>query len=107
VDLSIGGKRALVTGSSSGLGTVIATTLAAEGAAVAVHGRDPKRAEAVAERITGMGGTASVAIGDRMTSNVSHVPQIATAVAYLASPLADYVSGATIRVDGGAVRSVT
>ena len=54
-----------------------------------------------------MGGTASVAIGDRMTSNVSHLPQIATAVAYLASPLADYVSGATIRVDGGAVRSVT
>ncbi len=28
------------------------------------------------------------------------------AVAYLAGPYADYVSGATLRVDGGTVRSV-
>jgi 3-oxoacyl-[acyl-carrier protein] reductase len=78
VDLRIGGKRALVTGSSSGLGAVIATTLAAEGAAVAVHGRDPKRAEAVAERITPMGGTASVAIGDLATDpSADHVADAA------------------------------
>jgi len=32
--------------------------------------------------------------------------EIAAAVAYLASPIADYVSGATIRVDGGTIRSV-
>ena len=32
--------------------------------------------------------------------------EIAAAVAYLASPRADYVSGATIRVDGGTIRSV-
>ncbi|GHO50982.1 3-oxoacyl-ACP reductase [Ktedonospora formicarum] len=32
--------------------------------------------------------------------------EIAAAVAYLASPFADYVSGATIRVDGGTIRSV-
>ncbi len=32
--------------------------------------------------------------------------EIAAAVAYLVSPLADYVSGATIRVDGGTIRSV-
>ncbi|WP_137927054.1 SDR family NAD(P)-dependent oxidoreductase [Cupriavidus sp. 2SB] len=31
--------------------------------------------------------------------------EVAAAVAYLASPLADYVSGATLRVDGGTVRS--
>jgi 3-oxoacyl-[acyl-carrier protein] reductase len=37
---------------------------------------------------------------------LARASEIATAVAYLASPLADYVSGATIRVDGGAVRSV-
>lgn len=32
--------------------------------------------------------------------------EIAAAVAYLASPYADYMSGATIRVDGGTIRSV-
>ena len=32
--------------------------------------------------------------------------EIAAAVAYLASPIAEYVSGATIRVDGGTIRSV-
>ena len=32
--------------------------------------------------------------------------EIAGAVAYLCSPYADYVSGATLRVDGGAIRSV-
>ena len=32
--------------------------------------------------------------------------EIAGAVLYLCGPLADYVSGATIRVDGGHVRSV-
>ncbi|UIJ61956.1 SDR family oxidoreductase [Amycolatopsis acidiphila] len=32
--------------------------------------------------------------------------EIAAAVAYLASPVADYVSGATLRVDGGTIRSV-
>jgi 3-oxoacyl-[acyl-carrier protein] reductase len=32
--------------------------------------------------------------------------EIAAAVAFLSSPVADYVSGATIRVDGGTIRSV-
>ncbi|MFC4480525.1 MULTISPECIES: hypothetical protein [Cupriavidus] len=32
---------------------------------------------------------------------------MAAAVAYLCSRYADYVSGATIRVDGGTIRSVS
>jgi NAD(P)-dependent dehydrogenase (short-subunit alcohol dehydrogenase family) len=32
--------------------------------------------------------------------------EVAAAVAYLASCHADYVSGAVLRVDGGAIRSV-
>jgi 3-oxoacyl-[acyl-carrier protein] reductase len=38
MDLQLGGKRALVTGSSGGIGEAIAKALAAEGTATAVHG---------------------------------------------------------------------
>jgi len=67
VDLKLAGKRALVTGSSSGLGKAIVNLLAAEGAIVVVHGRNENRATAVAEMIRAGGGTAEVALGDLAT----------------------------------------
>ena len=63
MDLKLAGKRALVTGSSSGIGAGIARMLAAEGCAVVVHGRDRTRAEAVAAEIR----ATAVAIGDLAT----------------------------------------
>lgn len=67
MDLLLSDKRALVTGSSAGLGAAIVELLAAEGAAVVVHGRNLERATAVAERVRAAGGTADVAIGDLST----------------------------------------
>lgn len=64
MDTNLRGKRALVTGSSAGIGAAIAAMLAAEGAAVVVHGRDLKRTEAVAQSILSAGGVADTAIGD-------------------------------------------
>lgn len=64
MDLNLTGRRALVTGSSSGLGEAAAKLLAAEGAAVVVHGRDKARAEAVAQDIREAGGVASTVVGD-------------------------------------------
>ena len=46
MDLHLHGKRALVTGSSSGIGAEIARMLASEGVKVVVHGRDETRATA-------------------------------------------------------------
>ena len=50
------GKRALVTGATSGIGRAIALALAAEGACVAVHGRSAARAEPVVREIRNAGG---------------------------------------------------
>jgi NAD(P)-dependent dehydrogenase (short-subunit alcohol dehydrogenase family) len=64
MDLQLKGKRAFVSGSSSGIGRGIALELGAEGCSVIVHGRDKARAEAVAGEIRARGGTAFVALGE-------------------------------------------
>lgn len=63
MDLNLKGRRALVTGSSSGIGEAIARMLAEEGALVVVHGRNRERAEKVASDIQAAG----VAIGELST----------------------------------------
>ncbi|HEY6569044.1 MAG TPA: SDR family oxidoreductase [Candidatus Limnocylindrales bacterium] len=58
MDLDLNGRRALVGGGGSGIGSGIATALAAEGARVALIGRTGARLEAEAARL---GGTAVIA----------------------------------------------
>lgn len=67
MDLKLKGKRAFVSGSSSGLGEAIAKMLANEGAVVIIHGRNEDRAKAVCEEIVSNGGIAEIAIGDLST----------------------------------------
>jgi NAD(P)-dependent dehydrogenase (short-subunit alcohol dehydrogenase family) len=52
----LNGKRALVTGAASGMGASIATALAAEGAAVAIHARHLDQLEGTAAAISALGG---------------------------------------------------
>jgi gluconate 5-dehydrogenase len=47
------GRRALITGSSQGIGFALAQGLAAAGAQVVLNGRDASRLAAAAERIAG------------------------------------------------------
>src|SRR3974390_3134075 len=63
MDLKLAGRRAFVTGSSSGIGEAVARMLAQEGAAVVVHGRNRERAEKVASEINAAG----IALGDLST----------------------------------------
>jgi NAD(P)-dependent dehydrogenase (short-subunit alcohol dehydrogenase family) len=58
------GEIAVVTGSTSGIGKAIATTLAAEGARVMVTGRDAGRGAGVVDAITGDGGDAAFHAAD-------------------------------------------
>ena len=61
----LGGKHALVTGSSTGIGAAVALELARLGAIVAVHGnKNGAAAEAVASQIRATGGKAIVVLGD-------------------------------------------
>jgi 3-oxoacyl-[acyl-carrier protein] reductase len=64
MDLQLTGKRALVTGSSSGLGEAIAKVLGAEGAQVVVQGRRAEAVERVRSAIASAGGAAAAVVGD-------------------------------------------
>jgi 3-oxoacyl-[acyl-carrier protein] reductase len=66
MNLELSNKRALVTGSSSGIGEGIALMLASEGASIIVHGRDRQRTARTAEQIRANGGRAEEVIGDLM-----------------------------------------
>lgn len=67
MDLQLIGKRALVTGSNTGIGSGIAKALALEGASVVIHGRNAERCATVAGEIVGAGGEALVTTGDVAT----------------------------------------
>jgi NAD(P)-dependent dehydrogenase (short-subunit alcohol dehydrogenase family) len=69
MDLQLSGKRALVTGSSSGIGAEIARVLASEGVSVVVHGRNVERTNAVAQEIAATGAATATAIGDLATDD--------------------------------------
>ena len=64
MDLRLNGKRALVTGSTSGIGEQIAKTLAKEGVRVIVHGRRIAEADRVVLEIAASGGKAVATTGD-------------------------------------------
>ena len=79
MNLQLLDKRVLVTGSSIGIGEAIAKALAAEGAVVAVHGRDEDRTKQVVRAIEAAGGRAVCVLGD--LTNEADIDQLCAAAA--------------------------
>ncbi|MEZ2330354.1 SDR family oxidoreductase [Mesorhizobium sp. RCC_202] len=71
-------KTVLVTGSTDGVGRVVAERLGAAGARVLVHGRDQGRAKTVVAAIEAKGGKAEFLIAD--LSSLAEVRRLADAV---------------------------
>jgi 3-oxoacyl-[acyl-carrier protein] reductase len=90
MDLQLEGKRALVTGSSSGIGAGIARLLAEEGALVVVHGRNEERLAKVASGLAATGASVVAARGDLATDEGAR---------YVASVAAEAFGGIDILVN--------
>lgn len=84
MDLELAGMRALVTGSSGGVGAAIAQRLAHEGCRVVIHGRSEARAAAQAESIRESGGRAEVLLGDL---SIRGAPERLTAAVLESGPI--------------------
>jgi len=87
------GERALVTGSTAGIGRAIAVAFAAAGAAVVVTGRDGGRGKSVVQVITDAGGTAYFLPADLHDEH---------ACAGLVDGAADRMGGLTVLVNNAA-----
>jgi 3-oxoacyl-[acyl-carrier protein] reductase len=67
MDLKLKGLRALVAGSSRGLGYAVALGLAREGAAVALNSRDPQTLAAAAQKMAAETGAQVIAVAGDVT----------------------------------------
>ena len=62
--MKLDGKVALITGSTDGVGRLVAKTLGAAGARILIHGRDAERGQRVVSEIEQAGGIASFVAAD-------------------------------------------
>jgi NAD(P)-dependent dehydrogenase (short-subunit alcohol dehydrogenase family) len=83
MDLGLEGKKALVTGSTAGIGFATARALASEGAYVTVNGRTEARVAGAVDRLKGElpgavvnGITADLGTGDGCRALIDHLPDI-------------------------------
>jgi NAD(P)-dependent dehydrogenase (short-subunit alcohol dehydrogenase family) len=94
------GKTALVTGSTDGVGRMVATRLGAMGARVFVHGRDRDRGSAVVAEVERAGGRAEFLPAD--LAALAEVRQLAEAIGARTDALSILVNNAGVGSGGPA-----
>ena len=99
MDLQLGGKRALVTGGSGAIGSVIAVELAREGVHVAVHGRDRARAEETAKIARAFGVDTTAVTGDLAQDEGADIVAEAALAAFGGIDILVNNAGGSIRKD--------
>ena len=98
--MGLEGKRALVTGATSGIGRATAEALGREGAIVLVSGRDEQRGRDVVAAIVDAGGKAELLPGDLSSfAGVGKVIQQAGEVDILVNNAGVFPGGATHEID--------
>jgi NAD(P)-dependent dehydrogenase (short-subunit alcohol dehydrogenase family) len=80
MDLQLQGKRALVTGSTAGIGFATAVGLVREGVSVVINGRASGRVEEAVKSIRGLGGSGTVSGVAADLSNSDGVAQLVSQV---------------------------
>jgi NAD(P)-dependent dehydrogenase (short-subunit alcohol dehydrogenase family) len=93
------GRTALVTGSTDGVGRLVACKLGAAGARVLVHGRDAERGARVVSEIEDGGGTATFLPAD--LADLAEVRRLAAAVRQTTDRLDILINNAGIGTAGG------
>lgn len=83
MDLDLSGKKALVTGSTGGIGYAVAEALSDLGADVGINGRTPERVEAALAKLTGsaksgrpFAATGDVSTADGVAALVAALPAV-------------------------------
>ncbi|MDN5920110.1 MAG: SDR family oxidoreductase [Pseudonocardia sp.] len=94
MDLQLGGKRAIVTGASRGIGLAVATTLAAEGADVAMVARDAAVLEGSSSLVDAAGPGRVVAVPADTADDAS--------VREMVAAVADRLGGVDVLVNAAA-----